>query len=161
MTDINPEEWPVPEKEQDKKTKGSIEKKENVTIEGEFLLNLLSVKSHRTLSPLADLPRDGALQKFLSGGPAPPRIVGFWLPAAIADRVGKLLEYPINEYFDKVPWEILRSVFGSPPDILFVHLEKDPTEMNTKISEALEGSISRPPPPPAFWPSPIKGGEPS
>ena len=27
MTDINPEEWPVPEKEQDKKTKGSIEKK--------------------------------------------------------------------------------------------------------------------------------------
>ncbi len=85
------------------------------------------------------------MQKFLSGGAAPPRIVGFWLPAAIADRVGKLLEYPINEYFDKVPWEILRSVFGSPPDILFVHLEKDPTEMNTKISEALEGSISRPP----------------
>ena len=120
-----------------------------MTIEGEFLLNLLSVKSHRSFSPLADLPRDGALQKFLSGGPAPPQIVGFWLPAATADRIGKLLEYPINECFDKVPWEILRSVFGNPPDILLVHLEKDSTEVNTKISEALEGSIA---PPPHFGP---------
>ena len=145
MTDINPEEWPVAEKEQDDKVKGSTEKIGNVTIEGEFLLNLLSVKSHRTLSPLADLPRDGALQKFLSGGPAPPRIVGFWLPAAIADRIGKLLEYPITESFDKVPWEILRSVFETPPDILLVHLGKDPNEVNTKISEALEGSIALPP----------------
>ncbi len=62
MTDINPEEWPVAEKEQDDKVKGSTEKIGNVTIDGEFLLYLLSVKSHRTLSPLADLPRDGALQ---------------------------------------------------------------------------------------------------
>ncbi len=115
-----------------------------MTIEGEFLLNLLSVKSHRALSPLADLPRYGTLQKFLSGRPAPPRIIGFWLPATIADRIGKLLEYPINECFDKVLREILRSVFGNPPDILSVHLEKDPTEVNTKIGEALEGPIAPP-----------------